>query len=124
VDGKVPYSFTFMSNVGTIEEEYGVNVGIINPESGVIQTVEQIGVVADGEDNSQEHALIDWFGSEEVMEGFAAEHNQMPANKNAQDAAPESLTKVMDATTPADIDFQWVNEWVNEWVEFAELNIL
>ncbi|KAF3300687.1 extracellular solute-binding protein [Carnobacterium sp. PL17GRE32] len=124
VDGKVPYSFTFMSNVGTIEEEYGVNVGIINPESGVIQTVEQIGVVADGEDNSQEQALIDWFGSEEVMEGFAAEHNQMPANKNAQDAAPESLTKVMDATTPADIDFQWVNEWVNEWVEFAELNIL
>ena len=30
----------------------------------------------------------------------------------------------MESTTPAEIDFQWVNQHVNEWIEYVELNIL
>ncbi|UPQ85039.1 extracellular solute-binding protein [Ignavigranum ruoffiae] len=86
VDGKVPYAYTFMANVGNIEKEHGIDVGVINPESGVIQTVEQIGIVKDGEENTVEQEFVDWFGSEEVMAGFAEGYNQMPVNKKAQES--------------------------------------
>lgn len=124
VDGKVPYAYTFMAKPAEIEKEYGVDIGIINPKSGVVQTVEQIGIVKDGEDNKKEQEFVDWMGSTEVMSGFAENYNQVPVNKEAQDKAPEELKKVMDSTTPADIDFDFVGKYLNQWVEYAELNIL
>ena len=124
VDGKVPYTYTWMAKPAEIEKEYGVEIGIINPESGAIQTVEQIGIVKDGEDNKKEQEFIDWIGSTEIMKGFAENHNQMPVNKEAQDSAPEGLKKVMRETKPADIDFDFVGKYLDEWVEYVELNIL
>lgn len=124
VDGTVPYSYTYMARPSQIEEEYDINVEVIDTEEGAIQTVEQIGIVNDGEDNTREQEFIEWFGSTEVMAGFASEHNQMPVNTEAQESAPEGLKEVMEKTTPADIDFDFVGEWVDEWIEYVELNIL
>lgn len=124
VDGKVPYAYTWMANVNTIEEEYGINVGIINPTSGVIQTVEQVAIVKDGEDNTVEQEFMEWFGSKEIMAGFAEKHNQVPVNTKAQESTPKSLMEVMESTTPAEIDFEFVSKYVDEWVEYVELNIL
>lgn len=124
VDGEIPLAYTYMAKPAEIEEEYGVNVGIIDPEEGAIQTVEQIGIVADGDDNTKEQEFIDWFGSAEVMAGFAENHNQMPVNTEAQESAPEGLVDVMENTTPAEIDFDFVGEHLDEWIEFVELNIL
>lgn len=124
VDGKIPYAYTWMANVNTIEEEYGIDVGIINPESGVIQTVEQVAIVNDGEENTVEQEFMEWFGSAEIMAGFAEQHNQVPVNMTAQKSTPAPLMEVMESTTPAEIDFDFVGEWVDEWVEYVELNIL
>lgn len=124
VDGKVPYAYTYMAKPAEIEKEYGVEIGIINPESGAIQTVEQIGIVKDGEDNKKEQEFVDWMGSTDVMKGYAEKHSQMPVNKEAQDSAPEGLKRVMKETKPADIDFDFVGEYLDEWVEYVELNIL
>lgn len=124
VDGKVPIAYTWMANVLTIEEQYGINVGIINPEYGIVQTTEQVGIVADGEDNTLEQAFMDWFGSEEVMRGFAELHNQMPAHEAARESAPAGLMEVMEQTTPQEIDFEWILQYIDEWVEYAELNLL
>ena len=124
VDGKVPYSYTWMANVNTIENEYGINVGIINPESGIIQTVEQVAVVKDGEENTVEQEFMEWFGSADIMAGFAEKHNQVPVNTKAQESTPAPLMEVMNATAPAEIDFEFISKFVDEWVEYAELNIL
>lgn len=56
--GKIPIGYTWMSNVPVIEEEYGINIGVINPDDGVVQTVEQIGILADGDDNTLEQNLL------------------------------------------------------------------
>ncbi|MSS77729.1 extracellular solute-binding protein [Anaerococcus sp. AGMB00486] len=124
VDGKVPYAYTYMAKPSEIEKEYGVKIGIINPKSGVIQTVEQIGIIKDGEDNKKEKEFVDWIGSTDVMAGFAEGYNQMPVNKKAQESAPEGLKRVMEETTPAEIDFDFVGKYIDQWVEYVELNIL
>lgn len=124
VDGKVPYAYTYMAKPAEIEKEYGVDIGIIDPKSGVVQTVEQIGIVKDGDDNKKEQEFVDWMGSTDVMAGFAEGYNQMPVNTEAQESAPEGLKKVMDETTPRDIDFDFVGKYLDEWVEYVELNIL
>lgn len=124
VNGDVPIAYTWMANVLNIEDEYGINVGIVDPEYGIVQTVEQIGIVDDGEDNTLEQEFVDWFGSYEVMKGFAEEHNQMPAHEKAREGATERLLEVMDQTTPQDIDFNWVLEHLDQWIEYAELNLL
>lgn len=124
VDGKVPYAYTYMAKPSEIEKEYGVDIGIIDPSSGVVQTVEQVGVVKDGENNQKEKEFIDWMGSTEIMKGFAEGFNQIPVNKEAQDSAPEGLKEVMESTHPADIDFDFVGKYIDQWVEYVELNIM
>lgn len=124
VSGDVPVAYTWMANVLFIEDEYDISVGVVNPDDGVVQTVEQVGIVADGEDNELEQEFIDWFGSEEIMRGFAEEHNQMPANEAARDGATDRLLEIMDQTEPQEIDFEWVQEHLDEWVEYVELNLM
>ncbi|RAN62614.1 hypothetical protein B8A44_07310 [Dolosigranulum pigrum] len=122
--GKIPIGYTWMSNVPVIEEEYGINIGVINPDDGVVQTVEQIGILADGDDNTLEQKFVEWFGSEEIMAEFAELHNQMPANEKARESATERMKEIMDNTTPQEIDVQWLNEHLDEWIEYVELNLL
>lgn len=124
VNGDVPIAYTWMANVLNIEDEYGINIGIIDPEYGIVQTVEQVGIVDDGEDNTLEQEFVDWFGSYEVMHGFAEQHNQMPAHEEARQGATDRLLEVMDQTTPQDIDFNWILENLDQWIEYAELNLL
>ncbi|EKU93890.1 2-aminoethylphosphonate ABC transporter substrate-binding protein [Alloiococcus otitis] len=124
VSGEVPYSFTFMGNVTNFEQEYDVNIGVLDLDPGVIQTTEQIGIINDGEDNTVEQEFIDWFGSEEVMAAFAEEHGQVPVNANASDSVDERLNEIMENTTPVDLDYDWVGDHLDEWIEYVELNIL
>ena len=48
--GEVPISFTFSSGLPGYEEEFGFEAGIVSPEIGVPTTIEQIGLINEGEE--------------------------------------------------------------------------
>ncbi|MDO5755688.1 MAG: extracellular solute-binding protein [Tissierellia bacterium] len=125
-DGKVPISFTYISNVPKIEEEYGFKAEVINPSYGVITMREEIGIVNKGEDTKKElcQEFIDWFGSGEVQGEWAKEFGSLPVNEEAlEKGAHERVKEIAKNTTPMNVDWNFVREHLSDWIEKVELDL-
>lgn len=125
VEGKVPYTFTWLSNVPQIEKEFNFKAGIVNPEYGVPQTLEQVGIINKGEDADYTKQLefVEWFGSAELQGAWAEQFDTYPVNVKAAEKASERQIEIMNLTTPQKIDYEFINEHLADWIEYIELNI-
>lgn len=125
-EGKIPLSYHFLGGIPGAEEEFGFTAVPINPEQGVITMREQIGVINKGEDHDYTAAeeFIDWFGSADIQGGFVEEFGGLPVNEAAVDRAPARLLEIAEATTPMDVDWNFVRENLNMWIEKVELELM
>lgn len=125
-DGVTSSSFTSTSAVPGAEEEYGFEAIPINPEQGVITMREQIGVVDKGEehDYSMAQEFVDWFGSAEVQGEWAVEFGSHPLNETAYEKTIPRVKEIVEATTPMEIDWNFVRENLSSWVEKIELELM
>lgn len=125
-DGSVPVGYHFSGGISNVEEEYGITVEPVNPEQGVVTMREQIGIINKGEDHdySKAEEFVEWFGSADIQAGFVEEFGGVPVNEAAFDSAPERLQEIANATTPMDIDWNFVQENLNAWMEKVELELM
>ena len=124
-DGTMPINFYFSSGIPSVEEEYGFKVEPIDPEYGVITMREQIGVVNKGEDQDYEaaKAFVDWFGSAEVQGEWAETFGSIPVNQGAAEQMLPRVAELVEATTPMEVDWNFVRENIAGWLEKIELEL-
>ena len=120
----VDYSYTWLSNIPVVEENYGIELGVVNPSYGVPQTIEQVGIISKDKMNKDVEAFVDFLGSAEVQAKWAEKFGTAPVNKEAQGSMNERVKEVLESTTPQNNDYDFISEHMDEWVEFIELNIL
>lgn len=125
-EGKVPISYHFLGGVPNAEEEFGFKAMPIDPPQGVITMREQIGIINKGSDYDYSAAeeFVEWFGTAEVQGEFVKEFGGLPVNEKAKESATERLVEIADATTPMDVDWNFVREHLNTWIEKVELELM
>jgi iron(III) transport system substrate-binding protein len=123
--GKVPISYTFSSGLPGIEEEFSFEAGIVSPEIGVPQIVEQVGIIKKGEDQDTAVAeeFINWFGSAEIQGAWAQEFGSIPVNTKALENATDRMKQIAESTTVQEMDYKIITEKIDDWVEKIELEI-
>lgn len=124
-DGSMPVSFFFIAGIPSREEEYKVEVKPINPEQGVIVMREQIGVIKKEDESKYEEAkrFVEWFGSAEVQGEWAPVFGSLPVNTKAFDKTNPRIKELAEATTPMNIDWNFVRDNLNKWMEKVELEL-
>lgn len=125
-DGVTSLSYTSTSAVPGSEEAFGFEAIPVNPEQGVITMREQIGIVDKGEDYDYSTAqeFVDWFGSAEVQGEWAVEFGSHPLNQTAYEKTIPRVKEIVEATTPMEIDWNFVRENLSSWVEKIELELM
>lgn len=123
-NGKVDYSFTWLSNIPIVEESLGIKLGVVNPSYGVPQTVEQVGIIKKDKMNAKVKEFVDFLGSAEVQSEWAEKFGSAPVNKDAQGSVNSRIAEILNETTPQDNDYDFINKHIDEWVEYIELNVL
>ncbi|UUX33364.1 extracellular solute-binding protein [Fundicoccus culcitae] len=125
-DGKTVITYTSTSTLPLMEEQYGFNGVIVNPEQGVITMREQIGILDKGADHDYTAAqeFVEWFGSDEVQAEWAPEFGSHPVNTVAFEHTTDRVKEIVEATTPMAIDWDFVRENISSWVEKIELEIM
>lgn len=124
-DGTMPINFYFSSGIPGVEEEFGFEIEPINPEYGVITMREQIGILNKGEDHDYSAAqeFIDWFGSAEVQGEWAETFGSIPVNTVAAESMQDRVAELVEATSPMDVDWNFVRENIAGWLEKVELEL-
>lgn len=122
--GELPISFDYISGIPKKEAEFEFKMTPINPPYGAIAMREQIGIINKGDkDYSDQERFVDWFGSAEVQSAWANEFGSLPVNKKALDGVQPRIKELADATSPMDVDWNFVREHLNEWIEKVELEL-
>ena len=124
VEGKVDYSYTWLSNVPLVEKEYGIKLGVVNPPYGVAQTFEQVGIINKENVKPEAQKFADLLGDPELMAIMAEKFGFVPANTKAKGSINPRVLEILDNTTPQKTDFNFVGSNVDKWVEKIELNYL
>lgn len=125
-DGKTVMTYTSTSTLPLMEEQYGFEGVIVNPEQGVITMREQIGILDKGEDHDYTAAqeFVEWFGGDEIQAEWAPEFGSHPLNEVAYEATTDRVKEIVDATEPMDVDWDFVRENISSWVEKIELELM
>lgn len=125
-DGTVPLGYHFSSGIPSAEETYGFTATPINPEQGVITMREQIGVINKGEDHDYDNAkaFVDWFGSDELQAEWAEEFGSLPVSTVAYESTLDRIKEIAEATTPMEVDWNFVRENIGAWIEKVELELM
>ncbi|MGO4936248.1 extracellular solute-binding protein [Fundicoccus sp. Sow4_H7] len=125
-DGTVPISYYSTSVIPGAEETYGYTATPVNPEQGVITMREQIGILDKGDDHDYTEAerFVEWFGSSQVQADWAVRFGSHPLNEVAYESTIDRVKEIVDATTPMDIDWNFVRENLSSWIEKIELELM
>ncbi|WP_233722153.1 extracellular solute-binding protein [Nesterenkonia massiliensis] len=112
------------SSIFNREDQYGIEVGMMEPEIGIPFAVEQVAVVngTDQEDQAQE--FVDWFGSAEIQAEWSENFGSMPAIQGAIDQADEQIVELHENLQIQDIDWEFVAENLPAWIEKIELEYI
>lgn len=119
--GKTPFGQMWSSGIAQREEQYGVKAGLVGPEVGVPYVVEQVAILKGTDNLELAKQFVDWFGSAEFQQKWAAEWDTMPANTLAAAGASENMQNIFSTYPPQDIDWSFVAENIESWVEKIEL---
>lgn len=112
------------SSLANRTEQYGIDVGLMEPEIGIPFAVEQVAMVA-GTDHEQEvQAFIDWFGSAETQAAWSENFGSMPVVEGAIDQADPDIVELHQNLTIQDIDWEFVAANLPSWIEKIELEYL
>lgn len=112
------------SSLANREEEYGIEVGLVEPEMGIPFAVEQVAVVSGTDQETQAQEFIDWFGSPELQAEWSEEFGSMPAVQGAIDEADPEIVELHENLQQQDIDWEFVGENLPSWIEKIELEYL
>lgn len=123
-NGNAAYSFTWLSNVPIVEESLGIKLGIVNPSYGVPQTVEQVGIIKKDKMKGNVKEFVDFLGSADVQAEWAEKFGSAPVNEEAKSSTNSRILEILEATTPQDNDYDFINKHLDTWVEYIELNYL
>lgn len=119
--GKTPFGQMWSSGIAQREEQYGVKAGLVGPEVGVPYVVEQIAILNGTKNLELAKAFVDWFGTAEFQEAWAAEWDTMPANTLAVSGASDTMQTIFATYPPQAIDWDFIAANIEGWVEKIEL---
>ncbi len=123
--GKVPVTFTFASGLKGKCESFGVDPIIVYTEEGEPTNTNQIGVVANKNQEVVEESMrfANWLGSADVIGSYAKENGNMVANKAAEDQMAPVIKEVKENYKAQDVDWAYINSMMDEWVAKIQLEI-
>lgn len=123
-NGKVEIGTAVSGTMAAKQEQYKLEVGIVQPKIGTPTIIEQIGLVAGSKKTEEAKAFIDWFGNEENQTAFAQEFNAMPTNINAEKVANKEVKEMFDGIKVQELDWGFISEHIESWMEKVELEFL
>lgn len=106
------------------QEEYGIEVGLMEPEIGIPFAVEQVAKVSGTDQEEQAEEFIDWFGSAETQSTWSENFGSMPALQDAIDETDEEIVEFHQNLELQDIDWDFVAENLPSWIETIELEYM
>lgn len=112
------------SSIGNREEEYGIDVGMMEPEIGIPFAVEQVAMVSGTEQEQQAQEFIDWFGSAETQAAWSENFGSMPAVDGAIEQTDEEIVELHEGLEAQDVDWDFVAENLPAWIEKIELEYI
>lgn len=123
--GKVPITFTFASGLKDKCESFDIDPLIIYTEEGEPTNTNQIGVVANSNQELVEESMrfANWLGSTDVIGAYAQENGNMVANSAAEDSMVPIIREVKENYKAADVDWTYINSMMDEWVAKIQLEI-
>lgn len=123
-NGKVDYSYTWLSNIPIVEESLGIKLGVVNPPYGAPQTIEQVGIIKKDKMNPKVKDFVDFLGSVELQSEWAQKFGAVPVNQDAQGSVNPRIAEILNETDSQDNDYDFINKHLDQWVEYIELNVL
>ena len=123
--GKVPITFTFASGLKDKCESFDIEPVIIYTEGGEPTNTNQIGVVANKNQEVVEESMrfANWLGSADVIGAYASDNGNIVANKSAEDQMVPIAKEVKENYTPEDVDWTYINSMMDDWVAKIQLEI-
>ncbi|WP_245554855.1 extracellular solute-binding protein [Nesterenkonia alba] len=112
------------SSIYNRQEEYGIEVGMMEPEVGIPFAVEQVAMVNGTDYQDEVQDFIDWFGSAETQAAWSENFGSMPAVQGAIDEADDEIVELHENLQIQDIDWDFVAENLPAWIETIELEYL
>lgn len=112
------------SSIYNRQEEYGIEVGMMDPEIGIPFAVEQVAMVSGTDQEEQVQEFIDWFGSAETQSAWSENFGSMPAVEGAIEQTDEEIVELHENLVIQDIDWEFVAENLPAWIEKIELEYI
>lgn len=123
--GKVPITFTYASGLKGKSESFNVNPIIIYTEAGEPTNTNQIGVVANKDQELVDESMrfANWLGSADIIGAYANANGNMVANKQAEGSMVPVIKEVKEKYKPQDADWGYVNSMMDDWIAKIQLEI-
>lgn len=106
--------------IPTREEQFDLTANFVVPSVGVPFSVEGVALINGANNSDAARRFIEWFGSAEVMQGFGAAFEYLPANPNALHGLSDA-TMTIAALPEQNIDWDTVSANMGDWLEHIYL---
>lgn len=122
VNGTRPMTMLWGSGMIEREEQYNMDLGVMNPELGVPFVVEQLALVKGTKKAEEAKRFIDWFGSVEPQVEWANNFGTTPAIPEALARAPKHTVEFMKKMDKIqELDWQFIGANIEAWAEKVQL---